>query len=139
MFAIAFGADVNEETNEDLECITPLILACQCSHLKNQFAIIQCLLENEASPNQSVSKKSQHHHQHIPYRTPLVTYIKQAHEQKLDMRIIRLLIGYGARVSFSRGRGMLHDLFLTDKISSFSKLLQIVFFKFYIIFNRIHI
>ncbi|CAF1440205.1 unnamed protein product [Adineta ricciae] len=101
---IAFGADTNEETNEDVECTTPLILACQCSYLKNQYEIVKCLLENEAQPNQSVSNSPQHHHQHTPIRTPLVAYIKHAHERRLDMRIIRLLIGYGARVSFSRGR-----------------------------------
>ncbi|UJR10463.1 hypothetical protein I4U23_014667 [Adineta vaga] len=101
---IAFGADTNEETNEDNECITPLILACQLSNLKNQYSIIKNLLENDAQPNQSVSYNPQHHHQHVPYRTPLVTYINYARDQRLDMRIIRLLIGYGARVSFSRGR-----------------------------------
>jgi ankyrin repeat protein len=104
-FFLAFGADTNEETNEDVECITPLILACQCSYLRNQYNIVKCLLENDAQPNKSVSNNPQHHHQHIPFRTPLVAYIKHAHERRLDMRIIRLLIGYGARVSFSRGRG----------------------------------
>ncbi|CAF0876470.1 unnamed protein product [Rotaria sordida] len=101
---IAFGADTNEETNEDVECITPLILACQCSYLRNQYNIVKCLLENDAQPNQSVANNPQHHHQHIPFRTPLVAYIKHAHDHRLDMRIIRLLIGYGARISFSRGR-----------------------------------
>ncbi|CAF1375638.1 unnamed protein product [Adineta steineri] len=101
---IAFGADTNEETNEDIECITPLILACQCSYLTNQYNIIKCLLENDAQPNQSVSNNRQHHHQHVPFRTPLVAYIKHAQERRLDMRIIRLLISYGARISFSRGR-----------------------------------
>ncbi|CAF4189967.1 unnamed protein product, partial [Rotaria magnacalcarata] len=80
----------------------PLILACQLSNLKNQYSIIKCLLENDAEPNQSVSFNPQH--QHIPYRTPLVAYIKHAYDRRLDMRIVRLLIGYGARVSFSRGR-----------------------------------
>ncbi|UJR35453.1 hypothetical protein I4U23_028209 [Adineta vaga] len=101
---IAFGADTNEESNDDVECTTPLILACQCSYSKNQYDIVKCLLENDAQPNQSVSNNPQHLHQHIPFRTPLVAYIKHAHERRLDMRIIRLLIGYGARVSFSRGR-----------------------------------
>ncbi|CAF0849245.1 unnamed protein product [Adineta ricciae] len=101
---IAFGADTNEETNEDNECITPLILACQLANLGNQYSIIKSLLENDAEPNQSVSYNPQHHHQHVPYRTPLVTYINYARDRRLDMRIIRLLIGYGARVSFSRGR-----------------------------------
>ncbi|CAF2196821.1 unnamed protein product [Rotaria magnacalcarata] len=101
---IAFGANTNEETNEDVECVTPLILACQLSNLKNQYSIIKCLLENDAEPNQSVSFNPQHQHQHIPYRTPLVAYIKHAYDRRLDMRIVRLLIGYGARVSFSRGR-----------------------------------
>ncbi|CAF2381328.1 unnamed protein product [Rotaria sp. Silwood2] len=101
---IAFGADTNEETNEDVECITPLILACQCSYLRNQYNIVKCLLENDAKPNQSVANNPQHHHQHTPFRTPLVAYIKHAQERRLDMRIIRLLIGYGARISFSRGR-----------------------------------
>ncbi|CAF0827236.1 unnamed protein product [Rotaria sp. Silwood1] len=101
---IAFGSNTNEETNEDVECITPLILACQLSNLKNQYSIIKCLLENDADPNQSVSYNLHHHRQHVPYRTPLVAYIKHARDRHLDMRIIRLLIGYGARVSFSRGR-----------------------------------
>ena len=102
-FLLAFGADTNEETNEDIECITPLILACQCSYLRDQYDVVKCLLENDAQPNQSVSNKPQHHHQHTPFRTPLVAYIK--HARRLDMRIIRLLIGYGATISFSRGRG----------------------------------
>ena len=106
MLILAFGADVNEETNQDIERITPLILACQSSHLKSQYDVVRCLLENDAQPNQSVSHNSQYHSQHIPYRTPLVAYIKHAHDHRLDMRIVRLLIGYGARISFSRGRGM---------------------------------
>ena len=76
------------------------------SNLKNQYDIVKCLLENDAQPNQSVSNNPQHHHQHVPFRTPLVAYIKHAHERRLDMRIIRLFIGYGARISFSRGRGL---------------------------------
>jgi hypothetical protein len=103
---LAFGADTNEETNEDNECTTPLILACQLSNLKNQYSIVKHLLENDAEPNQSVSYNPQHYHQHVPYRTPLVAYIKHARDRRLDMRIIRLLIGYGARISFSRGRGL---------------------------------
>ncbi len=106
LFILGFGADTNEETNEDVECTTPLILACQCSHIKNQYDIVKCLLENDAQPNQSVSNNPQHHHQHVPFRTPLVAYIKHAHERRVDMRIIRLLISYGARISFSRGRGL---------------------------------
>ncbi|CAF3070904.1 unnamed protein product [Rotaria socialis] len=101
---IAFNADTNEETNEDVECTTPLILACQCSYLRDQYSIVKCLLENDANPNQSVLNTPHHHFQHIPYRTPLVAYVKHAHERRLDMRIVRLLIGYGARISFSRGR-----------------------------------
>jgi ankyrin repeat protein len=103
---LAFGVNTNEETNEDVECITPLILACQCSYLRYQFDIVKSLLEHDAQPNQSVSNNPQHHHQHVPFRTPLVAYIKHASDRRLDMRIIRLLIGYGARVSFSRGRGL---------------------------------
>ncbi|CAF1109753.1 unnamed protein product [Adineta steineri] len=101
---IAFGADTNEETNEDNECTIPLILACQLSNLQNQYTIIKCLLENDAQPNHSVLYNPQHYYQHVLYRTPLVTYIKHARDRQLDMRIIRLLIGYGARISFSRGR-----------------------------------
>ena len=63
------------------------------------------MLENNAEPNQSISNSLQHHRQHIPSRTPLVAYIKYARERRLDMRIIRLLLSYGARISFSRGRG----------------------------------
>jgi ankyrin repeat protein len=106
VICLAFGANTNEETNEDVECITPLILACQCSYLRYQFDIVKCLLEHDAQPNQSVSNNPQHHHQHVPFRTPLVAYIKHASDRRLDMRIIRLLIAYGARVSFSRGRGL---------------------------------
>lgn len=105
LFISAFGSNTNEETNEDADCITPLILACQLSHLKNQYFIIKCLLENDAEPNQSVSYNQNQHHQHVLHRSPVVTYIKHALDRRLDMRIIRLLIGYGARVSFSRGRG----------------------------------
>lgn len=83
-----------------------MILACQLSNLKDQYLIVKTLLENDADPNQSISYNPQHHHQHIPYRTPLVAFIKHARDRRLDMRIIRLLIGYGARVSFSRGRGL---------------------------------
>ncbi|CAF1065091.1 unnamed protein product [Didymodactylos carnosus] len=90
------------ETNDDIECITPLILACQCSNLKHQYEIIKCLLQNDADPNRSVANSPHHHHQHVPYRTPLVSYIK--HAQRSDIRIIRLLISYGAKISFSRGR-----------------------------------
>jgi len=106
-FVLEFGVDTNEETNEDTECVTPLILACQCSYLQYQYEIIKCLLENDAQPNRSLSNTPQHHHQHVPFRTPLVAYIKHANERRFDMRIIRLLIGYGARISFSRGRGLL--------------------------------
>jgi ankyrin repeat protein len=121
-FILAFGADTNEETNEDVECITPLILACQCSYLRNQYEMVKCLLENDAQPNKSVSNNPQHHHQHIPYRTPLVAYIKHANERRLDMRIIRLLIGYGAKISFSRGRGLfIFSSILFIKISFFNR------------------
>lgn len=102
---LAFGADLNEGTNEDAEYTTPLILACQSCHLKNQFEIIQCLLENQASPNQSIPGKSQRFTSQISYQTPLITYIKQADQQRLDMRIIRLLLAHGARVSFSHHQG----------------------------------
>ena len=71
-----------------------------------------------------MSNSPQHHHQHIPIRTPLVAYIKHAHERRLDMRIIRLLIGYGARVSFSRGRG-LNKMTETERVL----LLCFVFFR----------
>lgn len=87
--------------------MSPLIIACQSSHLRFQFEMIKCLLENDAEPNQSSSVHSQLEQQYLPYRTPLVTYIKHAHDRRLDLRIVRLLIGYGARVSFSRGRGMM--------------------------------
>ena len=115
----AFGADTNEETNDDVECITPLILACQSSSLTSQFEIVKCLLENDAHPNQSVSNNPQHHHQHTPFRTPLVAYIKHAQERRLDMRIVRLLIAYGARISFSRGRGKLPYAELDGAFASF--------------------
>ena len=83
------------------------MLACQCSYLRNQYDIIKCLLENDAKPNLSISNNLQHH-QHILFRTPLVAYIKHAHKHRLNMSIIRLLIGYGARISFSRGRGYIN-------------------------------
>ena len=85
--------------------MSPLIIACQSSHLRSQYEMIKCLLENDAEPNQSTTPHHQLEQQYLPYRTPLVTYIKHAHDRRLDLRIVRLLIGYGARVSFSRGRG----------------------------------
>lgn len=87
-----------------------MILACQCTYLQNQYEIIKYLLENDAQPNQLVSNSPQHHHQHIPFRTPLIAYIKHANERRFDMRIIRLLINYGARVSFSRGPGLFFSI-----------------------------
>ena len=48
---------------------------------------------------------------YAPSRAPLVTYIKHAQQQRLDLRVVRLLIGYGARVAFSRGRGNDRDPF----------------------------
>lgn len=84
--------------------------------------MIKCLLENDAEPNQSSSPHGQLEQQYLPYRTPLVTYIKHAPDRRLDLRIVRLLIGYGARVSFSRGRGrnqsliFFHSLFPPDSV-----------------------